>query len=185
MGTVRTGTRALFRAALAAGTAGMTVAGVAAVRDTQGPDVARLIASYEAANGALMKGDAQSYMAGVGGLTPDFVLMSPFGGEPSRAAEYTPERIERMGRFFSEGTFEQEVVATYAAHDMVVLATIERANVAVGRLPRQPWALRVTSVFVRKDKGWSLAHRHADPLVAGISLDEAAALGRRERPAAS
>jgi len=169
---------ALLRAALAAGAAGVTVAGVAAVRDMQGPHVSRLVADYTAANAALMKGDAQGYMARIGGLSPDFLLMSPFGGKPSQAAEYTPERIERMGRFFKDGSFEQEVVATYAAKDMIVLATIERADVAVGGLPRQPWALRVTSVFVRRGKGWILAHRHADPLAAGISLEQAAELGR-------
>ena len=167
----------LFRAALAAGAAGAAVAGIAAVRDTQRPHVSRLVADYAAANAALMKGDAQTYMAGVGGLSPDFVLMSPFGGEPSRGG-YTPERIDQIGRFFQNGSFDQEVVATYAAKDMIVLATIERAEVEVGGLPRQPWALRVTSVFVRGDKGWSLAHRHADPLAAGISLEQAAALGR-------
>lgn len=185
MGSVRTGMKVLLNAVLAAGTAGTAVAGIVAMRDIRGPQVTRLIATYAAANAALMKGDAQTYMAQVGGLTSDFVLMSPFGGGPSRAAEYTPERVERMGRFFRNGSFEQEVVATYAAKDMVVLATIERADVAVGVLPRQPWALRVTSVFVRKGRAWSLAHRHADPLVAGISLDEAAALGRRQRPVAN
>ena len=59
--------------------------------------------------------------------------MSPFGGEPSRFADYTPERNERMGRFFRGGTFSQEVVGTYAVDGMIVLATIERCNVAVGK----------------------------------------------------
>jgi ketosteroid isomerase-like protein len=44
--------------------------------------------------------------------------------------------------------------------------------------------LRVTLVFRRENNGpWLLAHRHADPLVAGISLEQAAALAR-ERTAA-
>jgi ketosteroid isomerase-like protein len=137
---------------------------------------ARLTADYAAANAALMKGDAVTWEEKVGGLSPDFVLMSPFGGEPSRAAEYTPERIGRMGRFFKGGSFEQEVVATYAMGDMIVLATIERSDVEVGDLPRQRWALRVTSVFVRRGSTWSLAHRHADPLVDEISLVEAGRL---------
>lgn len=183
MNSTRPATMGLLRAALAAGAAGMTVSGIAALRDADNPQAARLAASYAAANAALMKGDAQAYMAGVGGLTGDFVLMSPFGGEPSRSAEYTPDRIERMGRFFKNGSFEQEVVASYAGKDMVVLATIERAEVEVGGLPRQPWALRVTSVFVRNGKGWSLAHRHADPLVEQMSLGQAARLGRGEREA--
>lgn len=144
-------------------------------------EAATVTAQYAAANAALMMGDAATWERKVGGLSPDFVLLSPFGGEPSRAAEYTPDRIERMGRFFKGGSFEQEVVATYAAPDMIVLATIERSDVEVGDAPRQPWALRVTSVFVRRGKGWSLAHRHADPLVEDISLAEAARLARGER----
>lgn len=181
MKSIRSKGSSVLRALLAAGASAMTVAGIAAVRDQQGPHVTGLVADYAAANAALMKGDTPTWLARIGGLTPDFILMSPFGGEPSRGAEYTPERIERMGRFFRNGSFEQEVVATYASDEMVVLATIERAEVEVGGLPRQPWALRVTSVFVRNGKGWSLAHRHADPLVGGITLDQAAELGRGKR----
>ena len=60
--------------------------------------------------------------------------------------------------------------------DMVVLAAIERTHAEVGELSGRNWSLRVTLVF-RKDKDqWVLVHRHADPLVAGISLEQAAAL---------
>ncbi len=106
--------------------------------------------------------------------------MSPFGGEPTRAADYTPERMESIGRFFRNGTFQQEVLETYASDDMVVLAMIERTNVEVGGLPAQDWSLRVTLVYRRDGDSWRLAHRHADPLVNGISLERAAALGRGE-----
>lgn len=181
MGSWKMQMNTLLRGVLAAGASGLAVAGLGAIRDAVDPDVSRLVTDYAAANAALMKGDTQTWENRVGGMTPDFVLMSPFGGEPSRAADYTPERIARMGRFFRNGSFEQQVVASYAADDMIVLATIERSDVEVGGLPRQPWALRVTSVFVRRGKGWSLAHRHADPLVAGISLEQAAALSREER----
>jgi hypothetical protein len=60
-----------------------------------------------------------------------------------------------------------------------VLAVIERTHVAVGAVPAQPWALRVTLVFRRQNGQWPLAHRHADPLVEGISVEESAALARR------
>lgn len=61
---------------------------------------------------------------------------------------------------------------------MVVRAGIERAHVAVGGLPAQHWALRVTLVFRRAGDRWLLAHRHADPLVAGIGLAQAATLAQ-------
>lgn len=83
-----------------------------------------------------------------------------------------------MGRFFKNGTFEQELVQAYGSSDMVVLAIIERQNVEVGGLSAQDWPLRVTLVYRREGVEWRLAHRHADPLVKGVSLEQAAALAR-------
>ena len=136
-----------------------------------------LVRESAEANAALMRGDINRYNELIQ-LSDDFLLMSPFGGEPTRASDYTPERIEAMGRFFRNGTFEQEVLESYVSPDMVVLATIERANVEVGGLPPQDWALRVTLVYLRDNSGWRLAHRHADPLAHGITLQGAATLGR-------
>jgi ketosteroid isomerase-like protein len=132
---------------------------------------------YAQANAALMKGDSETWTR-LMPLGEDFVLFSPFGGNPSRFADYTPERIERMGKFFRNGSFRQEVVQTFATNDMIVLATIEHCNVEVGGLPAQDWALRVTSVFTKRDGRWVLAHRHADPLVASISTADSARLAR-------
>ena len=142
---------------------------------------ARLIADNESSQAALLRGDVATFLDKMGGFTPDFVLMSPMGGEPSRAQDYTPERLQRMGRFFRDGALRQEVVAAYEGKDMVVLATIEHAEVEVGGLPRQPWALRVTSVFVRRNGQWAMAHRHADPLVDDVPLAQSAKLARGER----
>jgi ketosteroid isomerase-like protein len=141
--------------------------------------VADLVERSAAANAALMRGDVDGYRALVP-LTSDFTLMSPFGGAPTHGADMTGERWEAMGRFFRNGTLEQEVVQTYASADMVVLAVIERARVEVGGLPVQDWALRVTLVYRREGAEWRLAHRHADPLVAGVSLEQAAALARQD-----
>ena len=145
-----------------------------------GEDVARLIEMSAAANTALMRGDVGTYRALVS-YTDDFTLMSPFGGEPTRASELTDERMEAMGRFFRNGTFAQEVVQAYATADLVVLALIERQNVEVGGLPAQDWPLRVTLVYRREGSEWRLAHRHADPLVEGVSLERAAEIARGER----
>jgi ketosteroid isomerase-like protein len=140
----------------------------------------KLAEVYDRANAALLRGDVGTW-ARLVPMAKDFVLMSPFGGEPSRYADYGPERLERMGKFFRNGRFRQEVVAAYPSRDMIVLVTIERANVEVGGLPAQDWALRVTSVFTRDGSHWLLAHRHADPLVADVSLKQSALLGRGER----
>src|SRR5262245_53529520 len=85
------------------------------------------------------------------------------------------------GEFFKSGTLDQEVVATYASGDLVVLVAIERVRAEVGGLPEQDWSLRVTQVFRRDGTGWQLVHRHADPLVRGITVEQAVALVRGEK----
>ncbi|HXV84221.1 MAG TPA: nuclear transport factor 2 family protein [Candidatus Binatia bacterium] len=90
-------------------------------------------------------------------------------------------RRTEMGRFFKSGTFDQEVVATYATGDLVVLVTIEQVRAQVGGLPEQDWSLRVTQVFRREEAEWQLVHRHADPLANGISLEQAVALARGDQ----
>jgi ketosteroid isomerase-like protein len=139
--------------------------------------VADLIRRSAEANAALMRGDADRYRA----LIPhsaDYLLMAPFGGTPTRGSDMTEERWQATGRFFRNGTFEQEVVQTYGSPEMIVLAVIERCHVEVGGLPAQEWLLRVTLVYRREGSEWQLAHRHADPLAKGISLEQAAALTR-------
>jgi ketosteroid isomerase-like protein len=139
--------------------------------------VAELIQRSAESNAALMRGDIDAYRALIS-YTDDFTLMSPFGGTPTRGSELTAERMEAMGRFFRNGTFEQELVQSYGSADMVVLVITERQRVEVGGLPAQEWPLRVTLVYRREGPEWRLAHRHADPLVRGISLEQAAALAR-------
>ena len=143
--------------------------------------VAELIRRSAEANAALMRGDVDGYRALIP-HTDDYTLMAPFGGTPTRGSDMTEERWEASGRFFRNGTFEQEVVQSYASADMVVLAIIERCRVEAGGLPAQEWPLRVTLVYRRDGNEWRLAHRHADPLVKGVSLEQAAALARGAVP---
>lgn len=161
------------RCVLAAAGAALTSFDVAATVADE--TIQALIKLSEQSNATLMRGDIERYRELIT-VTDDFTLMAPFGGKPTRRVDLTDERMNAMGRFFKNGTLEQEVIAAYGSSDMVVLALIERANVEVGGLPSQPWALRVTLVYRREGDGWRLAHRHADPLVSGISLEQAAAL---------
>ena len=145
------------------------------------PDVQGLERRTEEANQALVRGDIDKYIA----LTrhaKDYVLMNPFGGAPTRGFDDTPERRAGMKRFFKSGTLKQEVIGTYASPDQVVLVTIERMHGEVGDVPEQDWSLRVTQVFRRAGSGWELVHRHADPLVKGIGVKEAAALASGTQP---
>lgn len=146
----------------------------------QNETIAQLIQRSEQSNGALMRGNLAAYLSLIS-FTHDFTLMSPFGGRPTHASELTSDRLVDMARFFRHGTLRQEVVATYGSRDLVVLVLIERANVEVGGLPTQEWALRVTLVYRREADSWKLAHRHADPLVNGITLKQAAELAEKAR----
>jgi ketosteroid isomerase-like protein len=139
--------------------------------------ISELVRRNAEANEALIDGDARKYAA----LIPhadDYTLMAPFGGTPTRGFDASSEGLAKLSRFLTSGTSRVDVVQTYASDDMAVLVTIERHRCEVGGLPKQDWSLRVTEVYRRDGAEWRLVHRHADPLVHGISLEQAAALAR-------
>lgn len=167
----------MFSQIWAACAAGAAVAAVMAgaesvLNDNHDLDVASLVKRASDAHNSLMKGDIENYQKAIQ-VTSDFVLMDPFGGKPT-GAPASDAHWQRIGRFFKAGqgaTFQ--LIQAYRSVDMVVLVAIESAHVAVGSLAPQDWMLRVTLVF-RRDQGvWRLAHRHADPLVKGLTLEEA------------
>ena len=143
-------------------------------------DVANLTRRTAEANAALVRGDIDGYLALIE-HAKDYTLMAPFGGATTRGFDTSSEHRAAVARLFKSGTFDQEVVATYNSDGLVVLVTIERVRGEVGGLPEQDWSLRVTQVFRRDGAEWQLVHRHADPLVKGISLEQAAALARGDQ----
>jgi ketosteroid isomerase-like protein len=167
------------RSVLAAAGASFVPVGLTEAAGLENGELAMLVQKSFESNAALMRGDIARYRELVT-LTDDFTLMSPFGGTPTHGSAMTSDRWEAMGRFFKRGTLDQKVIASYGTGDMVVLVTIEHAHVEVGDLPRQDWRLRVTLVYRRHGSEWRLAHRHADPLVTGITLSQAALLARGE-----
>src|SRR5215207_2770198 len=129
-----------------------------------------LVQRTDDANAAFMRGDMGRYVALIT-HADDYTLMAPFGGPPTRGFDTSDERLAEMARYFNTGNSELELVQAYASGDMVVLAMIERQRGEVGGLPEQDWSLRVTQVYRRGGSEWRLVHRHADPLVNGISLE--------------
>ena len=140
-------------------------------------ELAELIGRTAQAASALISGDVRTYLT----LVPhadEYTLMDPFGGEPTRGFDPSIEHLEALERFFQGGEAKLEVVESYTSGDLVVLVVIERQHGQVGGLPDQDWSLRVTWVFRRERSEWRLVHRHADPLVHGINLEQVAALAR-------
>jgi ketosteroid isomerase-like protein len=141
-------------------------------------EVSDLVRRARDGHAALMRGDLDRYRLCLQ-QSQDFTLMSPFGGQPSRGTDFSEERWQSIARFFRGGRDATlEVFQSYRAPNMVVLVGIERANVAVGAIAAQDWALRVTLVFRKDDGGWIQVHRHADSLVNGITVEQAATMAR-------
>jgi ketosteroid isomerase-like protein len=142
-----------------------------------GDHVAWLVTRAAAKNAAFMSGEMQRWSELVD-VAPDFTLMQPFGGLPSRGFDNSPARLAEMARYFRKGKTDLEVVQTYASEHLVVLVMIEWQTAEVGELHAQDWSLRVTEVYRKAESGWHLVHRHADPLVRHIGLEQAATLAR-------
>ena len=140
-------------------------------------DLAGLIRLTEEAASAYIRGDIRRYLTLIK-HTDDYTLLAPFGGEPQRGFDASNEHLEALERYFQSGEANLEVVQSYASGDLAVLVVIERQHGEVGGLPEQDWSLRVTLVFRREGGEWRLAHRHADPLVHPISLDQLSTLAR-------
>ena len=141
-------------------------------------ELAELVSRTAEAASALIRGDARSYFTLVK-HADDFTLMSPYGGDPSRGFDESDEAVEALAQFFRSGEATLDVVASYASGDLAVLALIEHQHGEIGDLPEQDLSLRVTLVFRRTaESEWQLVHRHADPLVHGIGLEQLATLLR-------
>ena len=141
-------------------------------------EVAELVSRTAEAASALVRGDARSYFTLVR-HADDFTLMSPYGGDPIRGFDDSDEAVEALAQFFRNGEATLEVVGSYASGDLAVLVLIEHQHGEVGDLPEQDLSLRVTLVFRRSaESEWQLVHRHADPLVPGIGLEQLATLLR-------
>ena len=146
------------------------------VTDTE---LAQLIRNTAEAASALIRGDMRRYLTLIT-HADDYTLMAPFGGAPRRGFDTSSEYREALERYFQAGEAELELVQSYTSGDIVVLVVIERQHGQVGGLADQDWSLRVTLVFRREGSEWRVVHRHADPLVHGMSLEQAAAIARGE-----
>ena len=138
--------------------------------------LAELVGRTQEAADAWMRGDMDRYLA----LTQHargFTLMDP-GGGPARRFDDRAESFQGWKSSFAGGNARLEHVETHAWGDTAVLVMIERQHGEVGGLPDQDWSLRVTHVYRREGSDWLLVHRHADPLVHPIDMEQIGGLAR-------
>ena len=147
---------------------------------TDDQELAELVRRTADAASAFIRGDIRTYIE----LLPhaeDYTLLPPYG-EVRHGFDHSEESLDATARWFQGGEAELELVRADRSGDLAVIVAIERQRGVVGGLPEQDWSLRVTQVFRRDRSGWQLVHRHADPLVRGITLERAAALARGGKP---
>lgn len=142
------------------------------------PEINELLELAETSSTAFMRGDMQSYVDIVH-HHQSFSLFQPFGGPASHGFDRGEAHLNALSRYFANGETRVELVNAYQSGDMAFLALIEHQDGEVGGLPKQDWSLRVTFVFKKQHGKWVMLHRHADPLVQGISLEHAAELARQ------
>jgi ketosteroid isomerase-like protein len=130
-------------------------------------------------NDAFMNGDMQRWLSLIP-HSPDFSIMSPFGGWTTGGFDASPERMDAMAQHFKSGTTAFEVITTHTSPDLIVIAAVERQRAVIGHLPEQDWSLRVTLVYRRNGSSWDLVHRHADPLVRQITGDQLSIIAKGE-----
>jgi ketosteroid isomerase-like protein len=165
------------RAAITAAVAGTLTAQLLAKAADAGGVTAELIRRAAEKNAAFMRGDMDRW-ASLVRIASDFTLMQPFGGPPSHGFDRSPERLAELAQYFKNGETGLDVAQTYASDDLVVLVMVERQRGEVGGLPSQDWSLRVTEVYRKDGEEWQLVHRHADPLVHRMTLQQAATIAR-------
>jgi ketosteroid isomerase-like protein len=106
-------------------------------------------------------------------------LLNPFGGYSGRGQEGVQAVQQGAIAHFvgSASEVESELLHAIVSDDLAVLVMIERSQVRLkGYDEPRPWLLRVTQVFQREGDEWRSVHRHADPLLRPLTLDEVQAL---------
>jgi ketosteroid isomerase-like protein len=144
---------------------------VRAGSDARSPDdLAAVVADYHRALDAFLTGDPRP-LAALYSRRDDATLANPFG-PPQRGWAAVEETLERAAAHYKDGRsvgFEQ--VSSYVTPELAYMVELERYEAKVGGSDEMtPLSVRVTTVF-RRDDGWKVVHRHADPITTPRSAE--------------
>ena len=119
---------------------------------------------YRHASAAFIRGDPEP-MKSLWSLSDDATLANPLG-PPARGRDAVREAMERASAQLADGTdLNVEIISTFATTDLAYDVAIERCTVKAGGSDvAAPVSLRVTTVFRDEGGGWTIVHRHADPI---------------------
>ena len=119
---------------------------------------------YHHAQDAFIQGNPEP-MKRLWSRRDDVTLANPLG-PPARGWDAVREVMERAAAQLADGTgFSAEIISTFATTDLAYDVAIERCTVKVGGSDEAaPVFLRVTTVFRDEGGGWTIVHRHADPI---------------------
>jgi ketosteroid isomerase-like protein len=109
---------------------------------------------------------------------PDVTLFGAWG-PIEQGHERLAETFRWVGGRFTGGPLVPDNLVAFESGDLAYTVGYEHTTTSIDGVPVAPYVLRVTHVYRRDGSDWLLVHRHADPLVATIDLEEAAALARR------
>jgi ketosteroid isomerase-like protein len=127
-------------------------------------DLDQLIERYHSALSEFMTGNPHPAVA-LFSRRDDITLANPFGPVACGLNQVRFAAEHAAMNYTGGRAIGFELFAKCVTHDLAYLVEVERYEAKVGgRDDLTPLALRVTSIFSRETDGWTLLHRHADPI---------------------
>ena len=112
---------------------------------------------------AIVNGDPSIYL-GLFADREEISLGNPFGPF-GRGREGVGRNLANAATKYSDGeALGVERVATYASGDIACFVEVEHIRAKLGDGPVTDVRARATTIYERRDGGWNLVHRHADPI---------------------
>jgi ketosteroid isomerase-like protein len=123
-----------------------------------------VVDQYHRAIDAFMKGDAEPAKR-LFSRGDDVSLANPFG-PVARGWDEVAKTMERAASNYSGGeALAFDRVSGYGSDELTYIVEVERLRSKVGGADSAAsLALRVTTIFRRDQNGWTIIHRHADPI---------------------
>jgi ketosteroid isomerase-like protein len=128
------------------------------------PDLEDVVERYHRALALFVTGDSSAQEA-LFSRRDDVSLANPLG-PPARGWPDVSDRLRTAAAQLSDGvSLGFERISAYIDGGLAYTVEIERSRAKLGDADEpSTMSLRVTTIFRREDDGWTIVHRHADPI---------------------